>query len=76
MLEVGRAFRAQIYDDIENRAARATYQLGLSRWRELKMHSAQRALFKVVGYICLRNKWLEPMSAEFFLAKGACEKTS
>ena len=76
ILEVGRAFRAQIHDDVENRAACATHQLGLRRWGKLEMHSAQRALLKVVGDICLRDKWLESMGGEFFLAKGAREKTS
>ena|SRR6266508_605258 len=76
ILEVGRAFRAQIYNDVENRAACATHQLRLRCWGELEMHPPQRALLKVVGYICLRDTRLESMGGEFFLAKGACEKTS
>ena len=76
VLEVGRAFRPQIYDDVENRAACAAHQLGFRRWGKLEMHSAQRPLLKVVRDICLRDDRLESLSGEFFLAEGACEKAS
>jgi hypothetical protein len=38
------------------------------------MHSAQRSLLEVGRDIRLRDKGLEPMSGEFFLAEGAREK--
>src|SRR5262245_55327137 len=76
ILQVGRAFGAQIHDDVENRTPCATHQVCLPRWRELEMHSAQRALLKVVGNICLRDERLEPLSGEFFLTEGASKKAS
>src|ERR1700758_3817756 len=76
ILEVARAFRAQIYNDVEDRAACATHQLGLRCWGELEMQPPQRALLKVVGDICLRDKWLESMSGEFFLAERTRKEAS
>src|ERR1044072_3148352 len=58
ILEAGRAFRAKIYNDVKNRTACATHQLGLRCWRELGMDPPQRPLLIVIGDICLRDKWL------------------
>ena len=44
VLKVGWALRSQVDDDVEDGAARAAHDLGLGRWRELKMHPAERAL--------------------------------
>ena len=76
VVEIARAFRAQIYDDIKNRAAGAPHQLGLRRRRKLEVHSTHCALPKVVRDICLCDNGLESVSGEFFLAESSREKPS
>ena len=44
VLEVGRALRPQVDDDVQDRAPGSPDQLGLGRRRILEVHPAQRAL--------------------------------
>ena len=76
VLEVGRALRAQVDDDVENRAARAAHELRFRRRRILEVHAAQRALASVERDVGLRDDRLEPVLGEFVLAERAREETA
>ena len=47
MLEVGRALGSQVDDDVEDRAPRASHELGLGRRRILEVHASKCALLQV-----------------------------
>ena len=49
VLQVRRALRAEVDDDVEDRAARAAHELGLGGRRELEVHPAQRALARLLN---------------------------
>src|SRR5882672_1098352 len=53
VIQIGRALRSQIDDDVENCTARAPHQLGLCRRRVLEMHAAERSLAGVEGDVAL-----------------------
>jgi hypothetical protein len=76
VLQVGRAFWTQVYDDIEDCAASAAYEFCLRRRWKLEMHTTQRAFPVVEGDIDLGNDLFQAMRFEFILAKGSREKAS
>ena len=73
VLEEGRALRAQVDDDVDDRAARAAHELRLRGGRELEVHPAQRALVLVEGDVRLRDHGLETVLLELVLAERARE---
>ena len=74
VLQVGRAFRPQVDDDVEDRAPRGAHQLGFGRGRKLEVHPAQRALLVIEGDVGLCDHRLQPVLLELVLTEGAGEK--
>ena len=73
VLEERRALRAQVDDDVDDRAARGAHELRLRRGRELEVHPAQRALVLVERGVGLGDHGLEPVLLELVLAERARE---
>ena len=76
VLEVGRALRAQVDDDVEDRTPRASDELGLGRRRVLKVHAPQRSLGLVESNVGLRDDRLQSVIGELLLAERAREETA
>src|SRR5690242_3957388 len=76
VLQIGRALRTQIHNDVENCTTGAAHQLALGRRRILEMHAAQRSLLEIGCEVGLGNDRFQPMSLEFILAKRSREEAS
>src|SRR6185312_3653968 len=74
VLQVSRAFRPEIDNDVEDRAPGGAHQLGFGcRWK-LEVHAAQRSLLVIEGNVGLRDHRLQTVLLELMLAEGAGEK--
>src|SRR5215470_18179520 len=73
VLEEGGALRAEVDDDVEDRAPGGPDELGLRLGRELEVHPAHRAPLDVERDVGLRDGRLQPVSGELVLAEGARE---
>src|ERR1700752_1508674 len=73
MLEVGRAFRAKVDNDVNDGAPCTTYCFCLRRWRKLKVHSPKRTFVMIEGYVSLGDRGLQSMRSKFLLAESSCE---
>jgi hypothetical protein len=71
MLQIGRAFRAQVDNDIEDRTARAADKLGFRPRAGIGNASRAQCLADVVRDIGLGDDRLEAMGFEFLLAKAS-----
>jgi hypothetical protein len=76
VVQVCRALRAQVNNDVENCSASASHKLGFGGWRILKMHSAQSALSLVEGDVGLRYNWFQQVILEFPLAERSRKKSA
>ena len=74
VLQVGRAFRTQVHDDIEDGTARGAYEFRLGGRRKLKMHASQRSFLLAESNIGLGDDGLQPMRRKFMLTERAGEK--
>src|SRR6266545_5865041 len=76
MLKVSWTFRAQVNDDIEDRAACAADEFRLGCGRILKVHTTQGPFPEVESDIGLRDNRFQSARLELFLAEGTRKKTS
>jgi hypothetical protein len=76
VVEVGRALRAQVDDDVQNRTTRAAHEFCLGCGWILKVHAAQCAFLVVKSDICLHNYGLEPVRLELLLTESPCKEAS
>jgi hypothetical protein len=76
MLQIGRTFRAQVDDDVDNGTSGAPNQFGLGGRGILEVHAAQRALEAVMGYVALSDDGLEPVCFELILAECTSEEAA
>src|SRR5262245_20723673 len=74
VLEIRRALRPQIDDDVDDRAAGTANELRLGHRGELKVHPANRSLARVRSDIRLRDERLQPVFGEFLLTERASEE--
>src|SRR5258706_3078503 len=76
VLKERRRLRAQVNDDVENRAGAAAYEFGFGRRRKLKVHPSNRAPATVEADVGLCNHGLQPVRGEFVLAERAREESA
>ena len=74
VVEVGRAFGAQVDDDVEDRASRAPDELRLGRRRVLEVHAPHGAFTSIEGDVRLGDDRFEPVLLELVLAKRTGEE--
>jgi len=74
VLEVGRALRAEVHDDVQDRPAGRAHELGLGGGRVLEVHAAQRSLLVVERQVRLRDHRVQAVLGHLFLAERPREE--
>src|SRR4051812_4648602 len=76
VLEIRRALRPEVHDDVEDRSAGRPHEFRLRRGRVLEVHSPDGSAAVVEGDVRLRDDRLQPALLELLLAEDAGEEAA